>query len=347
MNHLTLQYRKYPICKVTDLIKQAYQAEFGDDVADEEALSALFPTSSGVRKGDLPQGNLYDVISDRFSRVHLDEYYRRGYSADLLFKLVGLTKGQGSKEGLAERLQEVVRLAENHELDFPVISCQREINKYVKSGCPVPKHSFGYQINYRPHYRVVLTRHAQYLPLIARIYNLLEKQNVLFVGIDGFCGAGKSHLASLLCEFFNAQVIHTDDFYLPQELRPSNWQQVVAGNVDLSRLGSTIQQATLHKQFDYRKFHCKSQSYSAVTFKPSRVVVVEGTYALHPSLQKYYDVQVMLTVSRLVQTSRLVARDKSAFPAFQEVWIPAEKRYFDGFTASEDLLSFDTTDFCL
>ena len=52
------------------------------------------------------------------------------------------------------------------------------------------------------------------------LFRLIESAGKPFVlALDGFCASGKTTLAALIAERYGARVIHTDDFYLPRDMR--------------------------------------------------------------------------------------------------------------------------------
>ena len=59
---------------------------------------------------------------------------------------------------------------------------------------------------------------------------------MMLVSIDGPCGSGKTTLSEKLCLDFGWQIIHMDDYYLPWKRRADDWQERVAGNMDLLRI---------------------------------------------------------------------------------------------------------------
>lgn len=345
MNYILSQYHKYPLCKFDDIIKQAYQAEFGlGHILGENARDYLFAEAAEVTAED---GDLYDVISSRFARVHLAEYVRRGYSLNALYYLMKIAEPlSGTQGGMEERLNKLQAMVDERLLDFSPDAVHLQIAAYKHKGCPPIHHSSGYKVNYRPHYRLVCANHARYLPVIAKVYELLEKQNVVFVAVDGFCGSGKTYLAKLLSELWDAEIIHADDFFLPPAMRTEARLSEVGGNIHYERLAETLKQAEVHRPFDYFRYDCRLGSFVTKHFTPKRLVIVEGTYVLREDLARHCDVKVQLVVSKLTQASRLIAREGSAgYEVFKNRWIPLENRYFDLIPEEDERIIIDTTEF--
>ena len=75
------------------------------------------------------------------------------------------------------------------------------------------------------------------------------------------------------------------------------------------------------------------------------LVLVEGSYSLHPRLRARYDLRIFLTCSREEQTARLTAREGENFPSFRDRWVPLEERYRLACRPEADSLLVDTTGF--
>ncbi len=83
----------------------------------------------------------------------------------------------------------------------------------------------------------------------------------------------------------------------------------------------------------YRPYDCHTQTLAdPIPFDPGPVVLVEGSYACHPALWKYYDVRAFLTVDPEVQIERITAREnEDSARMYREKWIPMEERYFSAY----------------
>ncbi|MCM1534079.1 MAG: hypothetical protein NC099_05450 [Corallococcus sp.] len=168
------------------------------------------------------------------------------------------------------------------------------------------------------------------------------KKNVM-IAIDGASGSGKTALSNELSVRFKATCIHCDDFFLPRSMRSASRLAETGGNVHYERLRETLVRAQSGKAFEYDVYKCKTDSFVSKTFDPSKVVIVEGSYSLHPSLIDMYDVKVLLKVSESVQRARLYEREGYVgITAFLEQWIPLENRYLATLDASK-LMVFDTS----
>ena len=88
------------------------------------------------------------------------------------------------------------------------------------------------------------------------------------------------------------------------------------------RAGETVQ---------YRRFDCST--FTVLPPKPiaaGRLNVIEGTYSLHPDLEKQYDLSAVLKIPPDLQRERIITRNGVEMAQrFFDTWIPLEERYFN------------------
>ena len=153
------------------------------------------------------------------------------------------------------------------------------------------------------------------------------------VAIDGGSASGKTTLAARWEHLFGATVFHMDDFFLQPSQRTAERLAEIGGNVDRERFAAEVLTPLAErKPVTYRRFDCHTGSLShPITVTPVSLVVVEGAYATHPALGKYYDLSLFLDVDPVLQQRRILARNTAEEAArFFTRWIPLENRYFEG-----------------
>lgn len=166
---------------------------------------------------------------------------------------------------------------------------------------------------------------------------LKEKIDVLkkpcIVAIDGRCGSGKTTLGTLLACDLHADLLHMDDFFLQEYQRTPSRYAAPGENVDHERVEEVLKQWRLHKPFSYQKFDCAKMALGEnVSLVPGNILVVEGSYCMHPQLRKYYDYCVFVTIDPSLQQKRLLAREgEQKLSMFNARWIPLEEKYFAAF----------------
>lgn len=167
----------------------------------------------------------------------------------------------------------------------------------------------------------------------------MARGGITVLAIDGMAASGKTTLASMLAERYGAPVVHMDDFFLRPEQRTAARYAEPGGNFDRERFLSEVAPHLREGHgFVYRRFDCALMRLSeSVTVPPYSMLIVEGTYSLHPVLVPFYSVKVMLAVSEDVQKSRILKRNGEAgYRQFAEKWIPLENRYFSEFNVGDN-----------
>lgn len=174
----------------------------------------------------------------------------------------------------------------------------------------------------------------------------LSKEPVL-IAIDGRSGGGKSTLSYYLNEMNKWQVVHLDDFFLPRSMRTEERLTQPGENVDHERfLEEVLKPLAEGKTAVYRKYDCSKDMLmpEEYTVAPEGVIIIEGAYALHPTLRPYYDRTIFVTADPVKQLERIERREgKKALDKFRTKWIPMEEAYiaaFDLENTVDDVVSF-------
>lgn len=160
-----------------------------------------------------------------------------------------------------------------------------------------------------------------------------EKENAkkLIIAIEGGSASGKTSLAKLLQEKYDATVFHTDDFFLRPEQRTKERLNEVGGNMDRERfLDEVLLPLCSGETVKYRPFDCHTMSLcNEISVTPKKLVIIEGAYSMHPNLIGYYDYSVFLDIDKDFQRDRILKRNTPALAQrFFDEWIPLEDRYF-------------------
>lgn len=171
-----------------------------------------------------------------------------------------------------------------------------------------------------------------------RIREIYREKGSVSVGIDGRCASGKTTLAEELHASLGGILIHMDDFFLRPEQRTAERYSEPGGNVDRERfLQEVLKPLKEGKDFSYRPFDCKTMRLSDPVFvKRNSLVIVEGSYCLHPDLRDFYDLKVFLDTDQETQMKRIERRNPDKIRDFKEKWIPYEEKYFKAFHVKEN-----------
>ncbi len=159
--------------------------------------------------------------------------------------------------------------------------------------------------------------------------------------IDGPCASGKTTLVDDLRKRIDFSIVRMDDFFLPPGLRTLERCSEKGGNIHYERfIEEVIRPIEEKRSFSYRRFSCATLSYSGlVDVDIEGLIVVEGSYSLHPKFPPYWDLSFFLTVDEAEQIRRLSLRSGEKLNDFLTKWIPLEREYFDSF-AIEKRASF-------
>ena len=162
----------------------------------------------------------------------------------------------------------------------------------------------------------------------------LARHERLIVAIDGRCGSGKTTLAVRLQQELGCTVFHMDDFFPRPEQRTEERLSRPGENVDHERfLAEVLLPLQRMQPVTYRPYLCARQQLGdPVTVTPSRLTIVEGSYACHPLLWEHYGLRVFLSVEPEEQLRRIEKRNgPEKAVMFRDRWIPLEEMYFKAF----------------
>ncbi len=168
---------------------------------------------------------------------------------------------------------------------------------------------------------------------------LSYKEDHLLIGIDGRCASGKTTLANSLQQMFDCNVFHTDDFFLPQNMRTAERIQKAGANIHYERLMDEVISPILSKQeyFKYGVFCChKGNITREETVFYKKINIIEGAYSLHPYFGDVYNIKIFVDCDMEKRISRITARNgKDALSAFLDKWIVLEEAYLKEYSIKE------------
>ena len=324
-------FEAYPQLQAEDIFKYLFQSAFGCEhlVSSQEAAVAYIEREyETVSKKEAP---LIEPLDGAYSRVHLS-CLNDGLTPKTLARLFCLSakKEENGERTLEEKLDATKALVKSGALPLDANVFEEKLATWRTLGFPAIHHSEDFRKAYKPAYRVIANRYADFLPLFTQIDKRLAKGAVI-VAIEGGSAGGKSTLADILQEVYACNVIHMDDFFLRPEQRTKERFLEVGGNIDYERFAlEVISPLAKNEAVTYRPFNCATQSLGEpVTLAPTPLTVVEGVYSMHPSFGEYYDLSIYLNIDPAYQKERILTRNSPAFAKrFFEEWIPLEDLYF-------------------
>lgn len=337
----------HPASAPQDLIKLCYQAAFGCEHLIEDLDEAKKNLAEEWDKTEPagPDMPLLEWISPDFARLNLAAAKRDGLPLEWLQNLFVHSRGDdlsGSEHALVlfKNYLDVVRsVSRDHLFSFTEDEWIEEIRSYLADGVYPVRHSQAYRTAEKPAYRLLDKNSASVLPVLLAVKNLPagEGDAVRVIAIDGRAASGKTSLASYLAEFFGAEVIHTDDFFLPEELRTEERFAIPGFNMHFERFFREVMPHLHEKEgFSYKSFDCsKMAPGDERTIKEGSCRIVEGAYSMHPLLGDYADLKIFMDIDEKLQKKRIAERDGAAAPDYEERWIPLEEKYIAYYALSE------------
>ncbi len=166
-----------------------------------------------------------------------------------------------------------------------------------------------------------------------QISDLIKRGRVV-IAVDGNCAAGKSTLAQEIRSAFGGTVIRADSFFLPFDMRTVERLGEAGGNFHRERFESeVIGGINSESAFSYGVFDCSADKVThSVAVDENRLIIIEGSYCMHPLINAEYDLKIFCTTNSETQLSRIVKRNGEAMAeVFKNKWIPLENRYFEHF----------------
>lgn len=329
-----------------DFVKLVFQAMLGVGHAAPDIKSAeayILHEMSDTPDADLP---LSEPISDSWYRIHLASWRKTGLSAVLLAQLMILSAALPVKHSR----QDVVRYCT--EADLSSFSFDRDMllaaaRQITDDPTSLPSHSDAYRKKCQPHYRLVHARFARLLPILIAIHDAgQDSDRPVLVGIDGPCASGKTTIAGDLAAILSAPVIQMDDFFTPFELKTCERLSRPGGNAHTERFADEVGRPLMQTgQATYRPWSCDTGDYTTpVHIGPTPVIIVEGSYSLHPDNAIHYDVKAFIRAAEDERLRRIRLRNgEGALQNFVNRWIPMENHYFKAFSLpDQSCLIIDT-----
>lgn len=169
-----------------------------------------------------------------------------------------------------------------------------------------------------------------------KINELLKKKELVVVTIDGCAASGKTTLANMLKDKYKCEVIRLDDFFLPLEKRTTERLNTPGGNIDYERFKESVIDK-LGSSFSYGVFNCSIMKIDKeIYINKSKLIIIEGSYSMHPYFGKYYDLSIFLDIEKEDQINRIRKRNgEKLLEMFVNKWIKYEQMYFSYYSIKE------------
>ncbi len=178
--------------------------------------------------------------------------------------------------------------------------------------------------------------------LAGRIARLLEDKGRVVVGISGFAGAGKSHLATKLRDQFrvrDGQVVRLDNIYMPLPRGTGLFD-----DYDWLKLREIVEAARASRKLDYQGIGWDGTVYPwRFDEEAPDVLIVEGIRLFRRELMDLFDLSIWIDCPPSLALERAKARDLEQghddeyMKRWDAEWAPKNSEYFDVYQP-EDLV---------
>ncbi len=325
------QIKRYPESETQDLVKLIYQKNFGCGhmlAVDVDYAKDILKEAS---QQDAPCKLKVECIG-QFSRVYLPSPVNEFFCEALAKLFIKSSKTTGSMHDFLSDLDCLKQMAIKGELPIETCIALDFIERYKADGCPMVRHSQRYRDLYIPAYRVIENRYVELISVLSRLEQLLNDNERVFMAIEGRSATGKTDLSNLLSELYRCNIVRTDHFFLPQEMRTAERLLEPGGNVHYERMKEEVSNHLSDELgFSYHIFDCSRGDYFGENrLKTNRLTVVEGVYSMHPKVDIDYQITVFIETDLNTRMRRIEKRDGIEMAKrFKEEWIPMEDKYFE------------------
>jgi len=340
----------YSKSELIDILKLIYQNEFGPAhlVENNELTIDRIITEGVAAKTIARPGIMAMPIGNGLARVHC-ALFLQAFLADITLagKMLGSMFAvtselhKGTEARFKEKVDDLLEMVKEGEFDHSDISLKKwarsfketkaEVDRYAEEGYPIPSHSHEYKQMYHPCYRVVYEDFLKYTELFLLLEQQLSFGRRVIVGIDGRAGAGKTTLAKILTSVYKGSFVSMDDFYLPFSMRSEERMSKPGGHIHFERFNEQVYKPLKAgaMELNYEKYNCQTgESIPVSASLNERLVVVEGSYSVHPWIRDLYSHTVFLDISEKSQKKRLIKRNgPEGYEIMRDKWILYENRY--------------------
>ena len=331
--------KKYPEIELQDILKMLFQNEFGPKHLAENEIECFKSLSTEINSIDYNENEeLFEDIGYDALRLNL-KAIPAGTDLNYINKIIVNSASEfcGTNEKLVVKFGLLVVMAENQEIPFDIERVRDETNAFAKNGFKPISHSEVYKQNYSPAYRVISKKYKELVETVIALRNLDFNKKHIVISVDGNSASGKSTLAENLANLLNGEVVHCDDFFLPQEMRTDKRLSEIGGNIHYERLKEeVIDKLRKPTVISYKAYNCQNSSFKNKFLMNKKIIIVEGAYSSHPYFENYADFKIFLKVDEETQRERILKRNgEEMLKRFINEWIPKENKYFNEFKIEE------------
>lgn len=320
---LVNQFKKYPKMEICDGIKLIYHAEFGGGYSVKDEFSCIktieeIGSNLSVEQLSMPY---FEDIGGGYCRMNLSVL---GVLPVVVVGRMFMESGaenHGNIDGFNQRVEILRKIAKDKKLSFTVKQLDEYMEEYYKEGVRPVHHSAEFIESYKPAYRVVKKEYCKFLEAFIKISRLYSQGYEVTVGIDGQRASGKTTLAELLPTIFECNVFKTSNFLC------DNREEIVTAIEE-----EVCKKLNTGDPFSYNCYSKTKKKYVRRSVIAKRLNIIQGTYALHPNLDKYYELRIFMEVNPVLQAKRVLREHgKIEGTKILNEHIPKENEYIENY----------------
>lgn len=336
-------YKTYPQMQIEDFYKLIYQNEFAGGHLIDDAESSyryLEKEYSSLNKQN-KLNSMFEDIGNGLARIYLNSLIDTAISLNTVNKFFVNTANSviGIIKSFEAKLNTFLKCCREGIVPFDTQKVSDFLDEQKKKDYRHISHSDEYINAYLPSYRVIKKEYAKYFDIFLKIDELRSRNESVYIAIDGCSASGKSTLAELISGIYDCNVFHTDDFFLPLELRTKARLEESGGNIDYDRFYNEIITGIKSKKaFIYQIYDCSKLILTDyIKVEPKKINLIEGSYSMHPKFNELYNLKIFLYINKEEQSKRILLRNgEEMHKRFIDEWIPMEERYFKKFNIKEN-----------
>ncbi len=336
-------YKKYPQMQLGDFYKLIYQNEFAGGHLIEDIKSSykyLEEEFNSLNKRYKPD-SMFEDIGNGLVRIYLNSLTGTAIGLSTVNKFFVNTANSviGSIKRFEAKLNIFYKCCREGILPYDAQKVSDFLDEQKNKSYKHISHSEEYRKAYMPSYRVIKKEYAKYFEIFLKMDEMCSRNEFVYAAIDGRCASGKSTLAKLIRGVYDCNVFHTDDFFLPLELRTKARLEEPGGNIDSDRFYSEVIKGLKSKKaFTYQTYDCsKSALTNFINIEPKIINIIEGSYSMHPKFSDIYNLKIFLYINKEEQSKRILLRNgEEMHKRFINEWVPMEERYFKKFNIKEN-----------
>ncbi len=168
--------------------------------------------------------------------------------------------------------------------------------------------------------------------LLSKVKNLLDSNELCLIGVDGFCGAGKTTFAKFLQNFFSKNSLKSTIIHLDNFIKEKKYRSIYATlhDYDILRVKKELLLPLRDGQVtNFRLYDWDSDSFKdSISLKPKDIIIIEGVNSCDKEIKKFFDICIFINTKKELREKRVALRGDFTKEEFRH-WSKSEKDLFN------------------